>query len=248
MALAVFSITYLVAGAIFWVVMALAAGERARMFKGVSPGMLPPLGIIFGLFVAFIAAQVWGDIDRANAAVNREASALRTVVLLAASFPGESEAQLRELTRRHIEEAVHNEWPLMAQQSASLRVLPLSLGEALQLTLALAPQGDGQVSAQRELVTALENAMDARRQRLIVSRSSVNGVKWSCLFLHAICTLTAIAFVHCDNRAAAGIAMGLFATGIAVSILLIAAHNRPFSGNLAVKPDLLQQVMPESRN
>jgi hypothetical protein len=49
--------------------------------------MLPPLGIIFSLFVAFTAVQVWNDNDRANAAVNREASALRAVVDLAATFP-----------------------------------------------------------------------------------------------------------------------------------------------------------------
>jgi uncharacterized protein YqgC (DUF456 family) len=30
--------------------------------------MLPPLGIIFGLFVAFTAAQVWNDNERANTA------------------------------------------------------------------------------------------------------------------------------------------------------------------------------------
>ena len=59
--------------------------------------MLPPLGIIFGLFVAFTAAQVWNDNDRANAAVNREASALRAIVILAGSFPGEPEARLRDL-------------------------------------------------------------------------------------------------------------------------------------------------------
>ena len=53
--------------------------------------MLPPLGIIFGLFVAFTAAQVWTDNDRANVAVDREASALRAVVVLAAAFPGEPE-------------------------------------------------------------------------------------------------------------------------------------------------------------
>ena len=29
----------------------LVVGERARSFKAVSPGMLPPLGIIFGLLV-----------------------------------------------------------------------------------------------------------------------------------------------------------------------------------------------------
>ena len=51
--------------------------------------MLPPLGIIFGLFVAFTAAQVWSDIDRANAAVSREASSLRAAVILSSTFPGE---------------------------------------------------------------------------------------------------------------------------------------------------------------
>jgi hypothetical protein len=88
MALVVFAATYMVAGWLCGAVLVLAKGERARAFKTVSPGVLPPLGIIFGLFVAFLAAQVWGDLDRAQAAVNREASALRTVVLLVASFPG----------------------------------------------------------------------------------------------------------------------------------------------------------------
>ena len=245
MALVVFALTYLVSWGILVMVMKLAAGERTRMFKGVSPGMLPPLGIIFGLFVAFVASQVWNDIDRAKAAVNREASALSTVVFLAASFPGEPEARLRDLTRRHIQETVTNEWPMMAQHSASLKVTPVSLAEELQLILALTPHSDGQMTAQREIVSALESAIDARRQRIIVSRSSVNWVKWAALLLQAICTLIAIAMVHCDNWGAAATAMGIFATGVAVSILLIASHDRPFSGEISVKPDLLQQVMPE---
>jgi hypothetical protein len=79
MAVVIFAGTYAMAAAIYGVVIGLAAGERARAFKAISPGMLPPLGIIFGLFVIFVAAQVWGDNDRANAAVTREASALRAV-------------------------------------------------------------------------------------------------------------------------------------------------------------------------
>jgi hypothetical protein len=57
MALVVFGFTYLVAAAIYAVVTVLAVDERARSFKAISPGMLPPLGIIFGLFVAFTAAH-----------------------------------------------------------------------------------------------------------------------------------------------------------------------------------------------
>ena len=212
------------------------------MFKNVSIGLLAPLGIIFGLMVVFIVAEVWSNIDRAKMAVDREASAIRTVVLLATSFPGEPEAQIRNLVRRHIDEAVFAEWPTMAKRSASLRVAPPALAEALQLALSLAPKSEGQIAAQREIVTGLENAMDARRQR---SLSIVNWVKWTCLFVQAGCTLIAIAMVHCDNRGAAAIAMGIFATGVAVSVLLIVSHDRPFSGEISVKPDLLLQVRPE---
>ena len=51
--------------------------------------------------------------------------------------------------------------------------------------------------------------------------------------------------VHSDNRLASIMAMGIFATGVATSIFLILAHDRPFTGEIAIKPDPLLQVMPE---
>jgi hypothetical protein len=110
-----FRLHVLAGGGIYALVTALAKGEQSRAFKTISPGMLPPLGIIFGLFVAFTAAQVWTDNERANTAVDREASALRAVVVLAATFPGEPESRLRALIRRHIEQVVTQEWPMMAR-------------------------------------------------------------------------------------------------------------------------------------
>jgi hypothetical protein len=247
MGLVVFGAIYLVAGLTYAIVDAVAVGERARAFKALSPGMLPPLGILFGLFVAFTAAQVWNDTDRANTAVIREASALRAVVILAASFPGEPEAHLRGLIQRYIEEAATQEWPMMAERTVTLTIAPQPLAEALQLTLALNPSSRGQENAQREIVTALENALEARRQRIIVSQSQVNLVKWSCLLVQAICMLLAIAMVHSDNRRTAGIAMGLFASGVAVSVFLILAHDRPFTGEISVGPQPLLQVLPAAK-
>ena len=245
MAPVIFTIVYLAAGAIFAIIMLLARGERAHVFKRVSPGLLSPLGTVFGLLVVFSIFQVWGDFNRARVAVDREASAIRTVVLLATSFPGEPETQIRNLVRRHIDEAVAAEWPEMAKRSASLKVAPAALAELLRLALALTPQSQGQIVAQREIVAALENAMDARRERINLSQSTVNWVKWSCMFAQAICALVAIALVHSDNRDAAAIAMGVFATGVAVCGLLIASHDRPFTGEISVKPDVLLQVRPE---
>src|SRR5262245_61897978 len=97
MAVIIFAATYLVAGLIDWIVMRLAVGDRARAFKELSPGMLPPLGIMFGLLVGFIAAQVWSDFEKAKVAVANEASALRTINLLAADLPAEPRSTIRAI-------------------------------------------------------------------------------------------------------------------------------------------------------
>ena len=131
----------------------------------------------------------------------------------------------------------------MAKRIATLSVTSSHLAEALRSALAIAPDNHGQQTAQAGIVTGIEAALDARRERILLSRSQVGLVKWSCLLVQAICALLAIALVHSDNRLTAAIAMGVFATGVAASVLLIAAYDRPFVGQLAVGPEPLLQVM-----
>src|SRR6188472_2388936 len=128
MAFVVFAATYVVAACVYLVVVRVAVDDRrARAFKAFSPGMLPPLGIIFGLLVGFIAAQVWSDFERAKVAVGTEATALRSVVLLAEVFPEEQQARFRTFINRHIDESVNEEWPKLARGHATLTGLPSSL-------------------------------------------------------------------------------------------------------------------------
>ena len=244
MAFVVFVVTYVVAACVYLAVLRLAVGDRARAFKAFSPAMLPPLGVIFGLLVGFVAVQVWNDFDKAKVAVATEASALRAVVLLAESLPDEQRTQLRALINRHIDEAVNREWPAMAHEHLTLAPLSTHLVEALQLTISLKPQDESQRTAQREIVTAKRTALNARRQRIIISQSEVGPVKWAAILLMGLCTLIAIAVVHSDNRLACAIAVAMFATGIALSSLMITAYSRPFTGEISVGPDLLQQVIP----
>jgi hypothetical protein len=244
MAVVVLAATYLVTAGIYWVVIKLAVGDRARAFKAVSPGMLPPLGILFALLVGFIAVEVWNNFDKAKIAVATEASALRAVVLLSGNFPEEQKKRIYALVDRHIEESINKEWPAMAHRRATLSTLRANaMIEALQDVLALKPVDDSQRTARPEIMKALETAMDARRQRIVVSQSSVGTVKWAGIVLQALCTLIAIAMVHSDNRLACAIAMTLFATGVALSLLLIAAYSQPFTGEISVKPDLLRQIV-----
>src|SRR5262245_32019496 len=245
MALVVTAITALLTCALYWAVLAAAARGWGPAFTRMSPVMLTPLSVVFGLLVGFLAAQVWGDAERASTAVTREASALRTVAILSANFPDEPARRLRTFVRRHIQDAVNEEWPAMATHRASLTLVSRADIDALQFTLAIAPENQAQTIAQREIVAALEGALEARRQRIVISESSINWVRWSVVIALAGLILLIIAMVHCDNRRTVAVSMGIFAAGVAACLVLIAAHNRPFTGELSVRPKLLLQVMPE---
>src|SRR5262249_43193990 len=156
------------------------------------------------------AAQVWSDTERANVAVATEAGALRSVVVLSAVLPQDAQVQLRMLIRDYIEYATTTEWPMMAQGMATLTFSPPALNKALQLTLSIAVDTPGQQTAQRQIATSIEQALEARRQRILVSRTEVSGVKWACLTFLAVCLVFAIALVHCENRATCAVAIAIF--------------------------------------
>ena len=109
MALIIFLAAYLIAGSVDLVVTRLAVNERVKSFKAVSPGVLPVFGILFALLVGFIAVEVWGNFDKAKAAVTTEASALRAVVLFAGAFPDEQRMRIYALVNRQIDESVNKE-------------------------------------------------------------------------------------------------------------------------------------------
>lgn len=231
--------------AIFLTATRLAASGHRDAMAGLSPGMLPPMSLVFGLLVGFLAAGVWSNTSDAQQAVNNEASALRSVDLLDRDFPSADQQRLDQLIRSYIEEAVNREWPAMAHQNASLTVAPPQMAEAIQVALALPADNPGRIVAQREIVTSLESALDARRQRIIISESTVNSAKWAGVIGLGVLTLIAIACVHCANRRTLAIALTLFASAMVVSLLMIGVQDRPFAGPYHVKPTPLIQVEPQ---
>ena len=195
--------------------------------------------IISGLAACWLSSAGF----KAKTAVATEASALRAVVLLARNFPEEQRTRIDALIKSHIEVAVQQEWPEMAHQRATLSPLATHLIEALDNTIALKPADESQQTAKPEVIRALRTALDGRRQRIVISESAVGAVKWAAILFQALCTLVAIAMVHADNRRACAITLTLFATGVALSVLLVAAYSRPFTGEISVTPELLKQVI-----
>ena len=237
---------YAFSAALYLAITALAVGERGRAFKAISPGMLPPLAIIFAL----------------NRCVPGRAGLERLRSGEHGGQPGSERSTRRDSPRRRVSgrarHASARSYPAPhsrrgysgvagdgpSQCHADACPAPV-VGGATAGALA-ETRGEGQVAAQREIVASLMNALEARRQRIILSATSINWVKWTVLLVQAGLTLLVVGLIHSDNRAANRIIMAVFATAVGIAVVLIASHSRPFSGQLAVRPTVLLQVMPEA--
>jgi hypothetical protein len=244
-ALIVFGFIWLIAALIFAIVTGVAKRHGSSDFKAISPVTLTPLSVIAGLLIAFLASHVWTNLERANAYMSREASDLREAVLLADSLPPDLRTQLRDAISNHIRSVVAEEWPAMAKGEATLERPPLALTGAMEALLSFTPTGPAQHLAQQRALVALESALDARRNRILLSGAILGHVQWMVVSLLAVLILVTIAMIHVDNSRAAAITLFISASAMAACLFLLLVYDRPYAGGgISVKPRALEQVMP----
>lgn len=214
-------------------------------FRAVSPVTLTPLSIVYGLLTAFLAGDVWPHFERAQGAVGVEAMALHEAVVVAEALPLHMRNALRDDVRHHIDSVVREEWPAMEKRRQNLQQ-PATLDRAfMDLLSENATQGTQQL-AQRHVLEAVEVALDARRQRILLSQASVGSTKLSVLVVLACLVLGTIAIVHAGNRRAQAITVGTFAAATAAALIVILVYDRPFGGGgISIEPTALIEVRPE---
>jgi hypothetical protein len=247
MALVVFGTVYLVSACLFWLVGRLALNKRIHLFKDLSGDVLGLIGVLFALLLVFSAEPAWTNLERAQAAVNSEASALRDVMILVKNSPKETETQIHELIDKYIEVTVNQEWPAMATKRMSLLTNSVCecspyLTNALVYMRSLRPKDYWQRITQSDIVSALEKVREARRERIVISEDESGTLRLIGLVILAVLLQFMIAAVHAHNRHSGAIAMFISATAIAMSMLLIVANSSPFNGYYSVSPKVLQEI------
>ena len=126
LAFLIFLTLYLVAALVLGVLVLARRHGHLSSFGPLSPGLLSPMGLIFGLLVGFLVADVLDNHGQAVDAVSQEASALRDADLLIAAFPAQ-QGEVQKLLQEQIDHYVADEWPLMSRGEASLAVAPPGL-------------------------------------------------------------------------------------------------------------------------
>ncbi len=220
------------------------AAQVARM-AGVVPPFINVLGVLFGLTLAFLANDTWNAHDRALSAVDREADALRAIVILASHLPAGDSTRVHAAVRTYARAAV-TEWPLLSQRSSSADAA--AAADNLLAVLSeprLLAANDSAVSSQ-EIALALV-VRDGRETRLALSQTHVNPLKWAGMAALGFLTMISVAVVHVGAPRAMRLAVAIFALASAPTAVIVLVHGNPFQQPAAVLPTPLTAILAAGR-
>jgi hypothetical protein len=242
-AVLVFALCFALAAVIFAIAVVCGSRRIAADFKATTPVMLTPLSVIAGLLIAFLASRVWASVDHAHAVIAHEASAIREATLIVQALPPDARARIGGALGKHLRFVEAEDWPAMAEGRATLRAPPPALTDALSALLAFEPSGDGQRLAQTRAVAAIEDALAARRDRILLSQASVAPIQWTVIVVLGVLIMLTIAMVHIDRPTTVAANLLLFATALAACLVLLMVNDRPFAaGGVTMQPSILHDI------
>lgn len=213
----------------------------ANSLQGVVPPFINILGVLFGLTLAFLANDTWSAHDQATRAVYREADALQSLATLASQMP-EPQRQLLRQSIGDYAQACAQEWTLLAKRQASPQVKQKA--DALLSLIAsdtIAKSTNNNVQAL--MLNKVSEARDQRDQRVALSQTHVNPLKWLGMGFLGLLTLLSIAVVHVDKPRSALVAVSLFALAAAPTAAIVLIQGNPFEQPTVVSPAPIAAVL-----
>lgn len=238
-----FGLCYGLAAVAFMLVSLLSNSGLGGELKATTPVMLTPLSVVAGLVIAFLASRVWANIDHANAHVAHEASALREIAFVSNQLPVRVGQVIRGSLRTYQQFVDKEDWPAMTAGKASLKQAPPGLTDAMATLLSFVPADAGQQLVQQRAVAAVEQALDARRERLLLSKASLDPTQWIVIFILDLLILVTISMIHVDRRATTAVNLIIFSSALAACLVLLMVNDRPFAaGGNTVMPTPIEEV------
>ncbi|RAU23214.1 hypothetical protein CU669_03390 [Paramagnetospirillum kuznetsovii] len=219
--------TVLAAWFMLWVTLKSPWADEIKTYRGVSPPFLGVVGVLFALTLAFLANDTWNAHDRALNTVHQEADALRSIKALAVHLPPQSRAAVDKAVGDYARITVDEDWPLLAKRQSSKEA-----SDRLDALLALLSGNDiaaaTPAGAHALMLAQVTQVRAARGQRIALSQTHVNPLKWLGMAGLGFLTMISIAMVHVDQARAEILAVAIFAAAAAPTAAIVLVQGNPF--------------------
>jgi hypothetical protein len=238
--------------------------ERLIINNEIAGFKFAVVGVIYGLLLTFAAISTWDKFSEAQVAVIEEAAAANAIYRLT-NGPEQDQLAVRGALSKYLKLAIDKDWPAMEVEQESeevsgalgelyidvIRLIQKGAMVPTQKKRAVSPQ-KGAIPVQNEvmsqaltieLIKQLDTITKSRRTRVHLSGGIVPNMMWSALLIGAALTITFTFFFGAENLAAQVSMIGILATMIFMSLLMIISFDHPFTGPVHIGPEALEDLL-----
>jgi hypothetical protein len=209
--------------------------------------LITVLSLMFAVLIGFASAGIWNDEVQARAAVQREANAIENIVALASSYPTELREQIHVEMMRYARNVLDRDWPAMQQRTdANDNLYDRSNSPLVALITRISTEAAGgtqRLPLSEALIGQILEVRSARLQRETIARSGISAPQWVALLLIATAALTVIILSQNQEFRVRVRMAGIYAFAVSSAFFVIVAHDRPFVGEIGIKPIPIEQAM-----
>ena len=227
-----------------WLLPRLNVGQGDAEFGG---AMVQAILVFYALAIALVAVSTWEQHSSISEQSSVEAATIATLYRQTLLYPedvrDEIQSSLVEYTTFIVDEA----WP--AQARGEVPEGGTALITTIQSTLgSYEPSSPGMEAVHAQNLDTFRDMVELRRLRLDAVGGHLSVAMWAFVLVGAAISLaSSYLFVVADPRLHL-ILVGLLATIIGMVVVLIAAYDSPFVGDLAVSSDSYRLVLDAAKS
>ena len=219
-----------------------ASPRHIQAYSGAEPAIIGTVSLLFGLFAAFLANDIWTRNQTARQAVIEEADAIRNLARLVEGQDKENVETLRVALVDYIKVVIDKDWPLMQTGARSLDVL--AKVRTISNLIVTGPVGKtaGPV-VQGRMLDAFVHMREKRQVRTILAENRTFTIKWHALILFGLLTQLAITVTHLNKPKPMLLAHVVFGLALATCLSILVTNEFPFSALNPISPEPLQTAL-----
>ena len=197
--------------------------------------------VFYGLAVALIAVSVSQTYSDVSKIVSGEATALAALYRDVSGYPEPIRPRLQNELREYVQYVIDEAWPLQARGKVPGGGVE-RMNRFQTILVGFEPATDGQKLLHGETLRAYNQMILARRLRLDAVSTGLPGVMWAVVVVGAFIGLSSTFFFKVEFARLQSIQVLFLATFIGLVIFMIFALDRPFRGELGLRPDPYQLI------
>jgi len=211
-------------------------------FDGVSPPTIGVVALLFGLFAAFLANDIWSKYQLSSASVAHEADATRNIARLAEGRPEAETARLKELLGLYLHDVVEKDWPEMKEGRRHKDIL-VRVRDISNEIIASDMASHLSDPVQAKMLDSFTAMREHRQTRVNIAESRRFSAKWYGLVFFGFLTQIMLVIIHLKKPWAMLAVQVVFSSAFAACLSILILHDFPFSAMNPISPQPLVKAL-----